>query len=63
MMALRSRLINELGHRRRPRTRKYAALKKLASDRHRSNPMTGVNGVGVVPIGNSEVYSHLQGRQ
>ena len=64
MMALRQRLdgtnlviiIDEAQH------RKYAALEEIRSLTD-DNPMTGEHGVGVVLIGNSEVYSRLQGRQ
>ena len=64
MMALRSRLdgtnwvivIDEAQH------LKYAALEEIRSLTD-DNPMTGEHGVGVVLIGNSEVYSRLQGRQ
>ena len=63
-MALRSRLdgtnwvivIDEAQH------LKYAALEEIRSLTD-DNPMTGEHGVGVVLIGNSEVYSRLQGRQ
>ena len=41
---------------------KYAALEEIRSLTD-DNPMTGEHGVGVVLIGNSEVYSRLQGRQ
>ena len=64
MMALRQRLdgtnlviiIDEAQH------LKYAALEEIRSLTD-DNPMTGEHGVGVVLIGNSEVYSRLQGRQ
>ena len=64
MMALRSRLdgtnwvivIDEAQH------LKYAALEEIRSLTD-DNPMTVEHGVGVVLIGNSEVYSRLQGRQ
>lgn len=64
MMAMRSRLdgtnwvivIDEAQH------LKYAALEEIRSLTD-DNPMTGEHGVGVVLIGNSEVYSRLQGRQ
>lgn len=41
---------------------KYAALEEIRALTD-DNPMTGEHGVGVVLIGNSEVYSRLQGRQ
>lgn len=64
MMALRQRLdgtkmviiIDEAQH------LKYAALEEIRALTD-DNPMTGEHGVGVVLIGNSEVYSRLQGRQ
>ena len=64
MMAMRSRfdgtnwviVIDEAQH------LKYAALEEIRSLTD-DNPMTGEHGVGVVLIGNSEVYSRLQGRQ
>ena len=46
----------------KPSTSKYAALEEIRSLTD-DNPMTGEHGVGVVLIGNSEVYSRLQGRQ
>ena len=64
MLALRNRLdgtnqvivIDEAQH------LKYAALEEIRSLTD-DNPMTGEHGIGVVLIGNSEVYSRLQGRQ